>query len=73
MKMSNYPRGEWQQIWDGLFWRFMHVHRGYLTNNPRLTMLIKNFDKRPEDIKKAIAQLANNFLHKFEESLQTNF
>ena len=30
MKMSDYKKGAWQTIWDGLFWRFMHVHRAFL-------------------------------------------
>ena len=29
MKMSDYEKGEWQGIWDGLFWRFMHEHRSF--------------------------------------------
>ena len=45
MKMSNYKKGDWQVIWDGLFWRFMHVHRAFFLKNPRLGMLISNFDK----------------------------
>jgi deoxyribodipyrimidine photolyase-related protein len=27
MKMGDFEKGVWQQVWDGLFWRFMHVHR----------------------------------------------
>jgi deoxyribodipyrimidine photolyase-related protein len=45
MKMSDYQKGEWQQIWDGLFWRFMHVHRNFFVKNPRLGMLVNSFDK----------------------------
>lgn len=45
MKMSDYQKGEWQAIWDGLFWRFMHVHRDFFSQNPRLGMLIGTFDK----------------------------
>ena len=43
MKMSDYKKGDWQLIWDGLFWRFMHVHRDVMGNNQRLGMLLKNF------------------------------
>jgi deoxyribodipyrimidine photolyase-related protein len=25
-KMSNYAGGDWQQVWDGLFWRIIHKH-----------------------------------------------
>lgn len=45
MKMSDYAKGEWQPVWDGLFWRFMHVHRSFFLKNPRLGMLVKTFDK----------------------------
>ncbi|MDB4534172.1 cryptochrome/photolyase family protein [Vicingaceae bacterium] len=47
MKMSNYKKGEWQTIWDGLFWRFMHTHRDFFLSNPRLGMLVRMFDKMP--------------------------
>jgi deoxyribodipyrimidine photolyase-related protein len=49
MKMSDYEKGDWQQVWDGLFWRFMHVHRNFFLQNPRLGMLIKTFDKMTEE------------------------
>ena len=47
MKMSDYKKGEWQTVWDGLFWRFMHTHRSFFLQNPRLRMLINTFDKLP--------------------------
>ena len=47
MKMSDYPKGDWQATWDGLFWRFMSKHREVLASNPRLGMLISTFDKMP--------------------------
>ena len=45
MKMGDYDKGEWQQVWDGLFWRFMHVHKTFFSKNPRLGMLIGTFDR----------------------------
>ncbi len=49
MKMSNFKKGEWQTIWDGLFWRFMDVHRDFFLSNPRLGMLVRMFDKMPDE------------------------
>ncbi|MGK0314810.1 MAG: deoxyribodipyrimidine photolyase-related protein [Saprospiraceae bacterium] len=49
MKMSNYKKGEWQATWDGLFWRFMDTHRNFFLSNPRLGMLVRMFDKMPEE------------------------
>jgi deoxyribodipyrimidine photolyase-related protein len=51
MKMSNYKKGEWQAVWDGLFWRFMDTHRSFFKKNPRLGMLISMFDKMPQEKK----------------------
>ncbi len=45
MKMSDYKKGEWQAVWDGLFWRFMHTQRAFFLKNPRLGMLVRTFDK----------------------------
>lgn len=45
LKMSDYSKGNWQNIWDGLFWRFMYKHRLFFLKNPRLSMLIRTFDK----------------------------
>lgn len=62
LKMSNYSKGQWQEVWDGLFWRFMHVHRSFFLKNPRLGMLIKTFDKMPEHKKQAHLQIAEDYL-----------
>ncbi|MBT8316480.1 MAG: cryptochrome/photolyase family protein [Lutibacter sp.] len=49
IKMSNFKKGEWQAIWDGLFWRFMNTHRNFFQQNPRLGMLVAMFDKMPQE------------------------
>jgi len=49
MKMSNFKKGNWQVTWDGLFWRFMHNHRHFFLSNPRLSMLVRMFDKMPDE------------------------
>ena len=65
MKMSDYKKGEWQDVWDGLFWRFMHNHRDFFLQNPRLGMLVNTFDKMP-----ATKQLMHlNNAERFLESL----
>ena len=69
LKMSNYPKGEWQAIWDGLFWRFMHVHQSFFLQNPRLGMLVKTFDKMPEAKKTIHLNNAEKYLHKLDEQL----
>ncbi|WP_452226468.1 cryptochrome/photolyase family protein [Lacinutrix cladophorae] len=62
MKMSNYKKGPWQATWDGLFWRFMHVHRDFFLSNPRLGMLVRMFDKMPAEKQQMHLKNANNYL-----------
>ncbi len=62
MKMSDYKKGEWQNLWDGLFWRFMHVHRDFFLQNPRLGMLVRSFDKMTETKQNTHLKNANVFL-----------
>ncbi len=62
MKMSNYKKGDWQLVWDGLFWRFMNKHRKFFLSNPRLGMLIKTFDKMDVNKKQRLLNSAENYL-----------
>jgi len=66
MKMSDFPKGEWQGIWDGLFWRFMHVHRDFFLTNPRLGMLVGSFDKMPDEKRNGYLQKAEEFLRRLD-------
>ncbi|MFD0765995.1 cryptochrome/photolyase family protein [Mucilaginibacter lutimaris] len=66
MKMGDWPKGEWQETWDGLFWRFMHVHRNFFLQNPRLGMLIKTFDKMPPEKREKHLKSAECFLQELD-------
>lgn len=61
-KMSNYGKGDWQETWDALFWRFMHVHRDFFTKNPRLGMLVRTFDKMNPDKQNLHLRRAETYL-----------
>ncbi|MEK0422440.1 MAG: hypothetical protein RLZ95_350 [Bacteroidota bacterium] len=67
MKMSDYEKGEWQGIWDGLFWRFMHEHRSFFLKNPRLGMLIGTFDKMSAEKQNLHLKNANEFLKQLDK------
>ena len=64
MKMSNYKKGEWQAVWDGLFWRFMDTHRSFFKQNPRLGMLVAMFDKMPQEKRQKHLENAELYLAK---------
>ncbi|CDR33815.1 Deoxyribodipyrimidine photo-lyase-related protein [Criblamydia sequanensis CRIB-18] len=50
LKMSNYPKGDWTEIWDGLFWRFVDKHRSLFSANIRTRNLIQLLTKNKESI-----------------------
>ena len=64
IKMSDYKKGEWNEIWDGLFWRFMDKHRDLMRKNPRISMLISTFDKMNPEKRSQHLLRADNYLKK---------
>lgn len=50
LKMSDYAKGEWVDIWDGLFWRFLAKHKRLFDSNPRTRMLLGLLDKNSNTI-----------------------
>ena len=70
MKMSDYPKGDWQPIWDGLFWRFMHLHRDFFLKNPRLGMLVKTFDKMSPEKQQLHLMHAERFLKDLDQQIK---
>jgi deoxyribodipyrimidine photolyase-related protein len=69
MKMGDFPRGDWQQIWDGLFWNFMDKHRDFFLKNPRLGMLVRMFDKMPNEKRISHIETAENYLKSLDKSI----
>ncbi len=62
MKMSDYPKGDWQEIWDALFWRFLDKQRDFFLKNPRLSMLVRTFDNWDNTKKEKYLQIANQYI-----------
>jgi deoxyribodipyrimidine photolyase-related protein len=64
-RMSNYPEGEWCPVWDGLFWRFVDVHRQVLARNPRTLMMVKTWEHLKPEVRKGHREAAEEFLRRF--------
>ena len=62
LKMSNYKKGEWSGIWDSLFWNFIDNHRDFFDKNPRMRMLVRNFDKMDIGKRTNLLKSAHSFL-----------
>jgi deoxyribodipyrimidine photolyase-related protein len=68
LKMSDYKKGDWQKIWDGLFWRFLSKNAIVFSKNPRWMMLIKSWEKMEESKRNQHLQEAENFLTKIHQN-----
>lgn len=56
LKMSDYTKGAWVDIWDGLFWRFMQKHQDLFKSNPRTAVLLGHLVNNKTAIQAKIAQ-----------------
>jgi len=62
MKMMNFQKGQWNNVMDGLYWRFINKNRKFFLKNPRLSMMVKIYDKIEIKRKKFILLEANKFI-----------
>ncbi|NDF15109.1 deoxyribodipyrimidine photolyase [bacterium] len=62
LKMSDYEKGPWCQVWDGLYWSFIERHRDFFGKNPRLSMMVKLLDKMDAGKKKTLFRAAKEFV-----------
>ncbi|MCE5293102.1 MAG: cryptochrome/photolyase family protein [Chlamydiales bacterium] len=61
LKMSDYKKGDWVELWDGLFWRFMAKHKKLFEVNPRTNMLLGQLTSNKEVLDAKITK-ANTWL-----------
>ena len=58
----DFKKGEWCNVMDGLYWRFINKNRKFFQKNPRLNMMVVIYDKMKLDRKKNIIIKANQFI-----------
>ena len=64
LRMSNYKKGEWCDVVDGLYWRFIENNLGFFEKNPRLSLMTKALSRLDQDRKRLIFEKANEFIEK---------
>ena len=62
LKMSDFARGPWCDIWDGLFWRFIDRHRDAFAAQPRMAMMARLLERMPTATLEAHRARAEGFL-----------
>ena len=61
-KMSDFENGEWEKVWDGLFWSFLNKHQDFFKSNPRLSMLVHSFNRMTDEKKQEHTKNAERFI-----------
>jgi len=61
-KMSDFPKGEWCDTWDALFWTFIEDHKTFFTSQPRLSMMTRTLDRMKPEKREAHRKTARAFL-----------
>jgi len=61
-KMSDYPNGPWEKVWDGLFWRFIGQHQAFFKTNPRTSMLYNAYRRMSPEKRSSHWENAESFI-----------
>ncbi len=61
-KMSNYPKGEWEECFDALYWVFVDTHRKVLSKLHRSSFMVVMYDKFSDTKKRELQEKAEGFL-----------
>ncbi|KAJ3256133.1 hypothetical protein HK103_005702 [Boothiomyces macroporosus] len=68
LKMSDYEKGPWCDIWNALFYRFLHAHKGDLKGGASVYLRnLAHFEKKNEMEQSKILKTAENFINKVTE------
>ena len=65
LKMSNYKKGPWCDVVDGLYWKFMNDNKKFFSSNPRLSILPRSLDRMKPERKKLIFNEADKFINTY--------
>jgi deoxyribodipyrimidine photolyase-related protein len=63
-KMSDYPKGDWCDVVDGLYWSFVRDNREFFEKNPRSKMMTRTLDRLSDDRKERIFERAESFIER---------
>ena len=62
MKMSNFKKGSWCDIVDGLYWSFIKNNLEYFKTNPRLAVMPRALERLKDERKELIFNASENFI-----------
>lgn len=62
LKMSDYKKGDWCDVWDGLFWRFIGKHKSFFQKQPRLNFMVITLEKMDPQKRSYLLERAEDFI-----------
>lgn len=62
LRMSNYKKGEWCDVVDGLYWSFIERNIKFFDKNPRLSLMPRALAKLDKERKRIIFDKASDFI-----------
>jgi deoxyribodipyrimidine photolyase-related protein len=63
LKMSDHAKGDWCEIWDALYWRFIDREREFFSVNPRMRVMVGQLDRMGAKLEHH-RSVANRFLER---------
>jgi deoxyribodipyrimidine photolyase-related protein len=66
LKMSNYEKGNWCEVWDALYWLFIIKHKNAFAKNPRMSMMVSLANKLPEEKITTYEKTASEWFRKID-------
>ncbi len=65
LDVSNYQKGDWCDVWDGLLWRFIDNNHSKMSGNPHMKLVVEHYKKIDPNKRRIIGYRADDFLAKF--------
>jgi deoxyribodipyrimidine photolyase-related protein len=62
LKMSNYKRDDWCEIWDAMYWSWIIDNEKELMKNHRMSLIASRVGKMDEEKKRNYLKIRDNFL-----------
>ncbi|MBY0309754.1 cryptochrome/photolyase family protein [Patescibacteria group bacterium] len=65
-KMSDFPGGDWEELWTALYWNFIDTHKAFFNKNHRLSMMPKLLEKMSTAKRSAFEKRASAYFSSSE-------
>jgi len=63
LKMSDYKKGDWCEVWDALYWRFVDREKEFFRSNHRMRVMVGQLDRMGSRLDH-LKRVADTFLEK---------